>query len=320
MGSTSKLIRVLFPGLWLAAILGAQVNSGTILGTVTDPTGAVVAGARVTALNELTGFSRVATADAEGSYLLPLLPVSDSYRITVEGGGFKSAVRSRIALQVGQNLRVDFQLQLGNITEKVEVTAAATLVDTRSSAGGEVVERARIVELPLSGRNALQLATLLPGVSVASIRTTIDGGNRAGNSLDVSGSRSNEIDWQIDGVHFAGSYTNSGMNMPSPDALQEFKLVTNAYSAEFGLFSGAVLRAVLRSGTNQFHGSLWEFLRNNHLNARNFFLPYRVTTEAEPVRRRRRIADYQEPPVSLLQLPGTSSSDADPGPSTHPAY
>jgi hypothetical protein len=251
----------------------AQVNTGTILGSVTDPTGAAVAGVNVAAVNTLTGLTRTVISGADGSFLILSLPVSDQYRISTEASGFKSFVRSGISLQVGQNARIDIQLQLGYVTEKVEVSASVPLVDTRSSAGGEVVERRRIVELPLNGRNALQLATLLPGVSVATIRTTIDGGNRSGNQFDVSGARSNEIDWQLDGVHFAGSYTNSGMNMPSPDALEEFKLVMNAYSAEYGIFSGAVLRSVLRSGTNQFHGSAWEFLRNNHLNARNFFLP-----------------------------------------------
>jgi hypothetical protein len=255
------------------ATLQAQVNTGTILGTVTDPSGAGVAGARVLASNQLTGFSRQVTTDQDGSFLLPLLPVSEDYKVTVEANGFNGAVQGGITLQVGQNLRLDFQMHLGSATERVEITGAASLVDTRSSTGGEVMERRRIMELPLNGRNALQLATLLPGVSVATIRTTIDGGNRAGNQMDVSGSRANEVDWQLEGVHFAGSYTNTGMNMPSPDALEEFKLVTNAYSAEFGLFSGAVLRSVLRSGTNQFHGSVWEFLRNNRLNARNFFLP-----------------------------------------------
>ena len=175
-------------------------------------------------MNELTDFSRVATIDADGSYLLPLLPVSAEYQITVVGSGFKSALRSHITLQVEQNLRVDFQLPIGNISEKVEVTAAASMVESRSSAGGDVLERESS-----DCRTAAERAQCAAIGHAAARRfghchrTTIDGGNRSGNQLDVSGARSNEIDWQLDGVHFAGSYSNTGMNMPSPDARQEFR-------------------------------------------------------------------------------------------------
>jgi hypothetical protein len=265
----------IFPLLLCASALPitAQVNTATILGTVTDPTGAAIASGKVTATNEATGFSRSVVSSTDGAYLIPLLPIGERYRVTVEASGFRMFVQTGIELQLNQNARVDAQLQLGNVSEAVEVAASAPLVDTYSSEGGEVVEQRRIIELPLNGRNALQLATLLPGVSRAIIKTALDGGNRAANYLNINGAHQNEVDWQMDGVHYAGANNNSGLNLPSPDALQEFKLITDTYSAEYGFFSGAVFRAVTRSGTNQFHGAAWEFLRNDQLNARNFFTP-----------------------------------------------
>ncbi len=206
----------------------AQVDTATLLGTVSDPSGAVLAGAQVTAANDLTGLRRSTVTGADGSYLLPLIAIGEKYRITVEIAGFKTFTQTGIGLQLGQNARIDVKMQLGAVSDRIEVSEGAPLVDTYSSAGGDVVERRRIVELPLNGRNPLQLATLLPGVTRSSIRTALDGGNRAANFLNVNGSRSNEVDWQLDGVHFAGANNNSGLNLPNPDALSEFKLITNS--------------------------------------------------------------------------------------------
>lgn len=257
--------------LLLACELGAQVNTANILGTVTDPTGATVLAARITVRNEGTGFTRSAVSDGDGAYLVPLLPVGDRYRVTIEAGGFKTFSRSDIVLQLRENVRVDAQLQIGQVTETVEVSGGQSLVETYSTIRGEVIENKRITELPLNGRNPLQLAALVTGVTSISTRIALDAGNRNGNYVNVNGSRSNETDYQLNGVRFAGSYTNSGLNYPNPDALQEFKLITNPNSAEYGMWSGAVFTAVTRSGTNQLHASLFEFLRNDKLNARNFF-------------------------------------------------
>lgn len=259
--------------LAVAGLLYPQADTATILGTVTDPTGAALAGAVVTASNELTGIQRSVTSRDDGTYLIPLLAIGERYTVSVEATGFRPFIQTGITLRLNQNARVDASMQLGAVNDRIEVMATVPLVDTYSSAGGDVIERKRIVELPLNGRNPLQLATLLPGVTKSSIRTALDGGNRGANFLNVNGARSNEVDWQLDGVHFAGSNNNSGLNLPSPDALNEFKLITNSYSAEYGLYSGAVFRAVTRSGTNELHGSVWEFLRNDKLNARNFFTP-----------------------------------------------
>ena len=271
--TTSKSL----PLLCLAAlslVLGpaafSQQNTATLLGDVVDPSGAAIAGAQISVVEESTGLTRLAESNGDGAFTIPLLPIG-RYRVTVESPGFKRLVRSGIQLQLNQNARLQLPLELGDVAESVEVTAAVPLVDTVSSAGGDVVESKRLTELPLNGRNALSLASLLPGVTASRNPTAITGGNRGANSVNVNGSRSNETDYQLDGMRFAGAYVNYGMNYPNPDALQEFKLVTNSYSAEYGYYAGSIFTAVTRSGSNEIHGSLWEFLRNDQLNARNFF-------------------------------------------------
>ncbi len=261
-------------GLFLVVLnLPAQVTTATILGTVTDPTGASVPRAKVTVTNDLTGFTRSSETASDGTYLISLIPIGESYRLTVDASGFRSFSRVGIGLQMNQNARVDAALQVGTTSETVEVSGGAPLVDTYSSAGGDVVERKRIVELPLNGRNPLQLATLVAGVTVSNNPTALTGGNRGGNYVSVNGSRLNETNYQLDGMSFQGAYFGAGLNYPSPDALEEFKLVTSSYSAEYGYFAGAIFTAAVKSGTNQLHGSGWEFLRNDKLNARNFFAP-----------------------------------------------
>jgi len=251
--------------------LSAQVDTGTILGRVVDPSGAVVANARITATNEDTGFNRTTQSLSDGSYLIPLLPIGRKYKVDAQASGFKSFSATGVELQLNQNVRIDIPMQVGAVAESVQVSGQQPLVDTQSAVGGEVVESQRIRELPLNGRNPLQLAGLIPGVSALGTVTTIDLGNRAANFMSVNGSRVNETDYQLNGVRFAGSYNNSGLNYPNPDALSEFKLITNPLSAEYGEYGGAVFSAVLKSGTNSFHGSVFEFLRNDALNARNYF-------------------------------------------------
>jgi len=251
-------------------LLLAQQNAATILGSVTDPSGGAIAGAKLTALDESTGFTRTAESDSSGSFVIPLIPIG-TYRISAEAPGFKVFARKGLELQLNQTARITISMQVGNLAESIEVSDQAPLVDTSTSAGGEVVDRKRIVELPLNGRNPLQLATLLPGVTVSNNPVALTSGNRGGNSVSVNGSRTNETDYQLDGMRFAGGYTNSGLNYPSPDALQEFKLITNSYSAEYGFYAGSIFTAVTRSGTNKIHGALWEFFRNDKLNSRNFF-------------------------------------------------
>jgi len=260
------LLSLVFP-----LMVSAQVNTGTILGNISDPSGAVIANAKVTATNEDTAFTRSTQSLPDGTYLIPLLPIGPRYRLEVQAPGFQALSRTGIGLQLNQNVRVDLQLQVGSTKETVSVSGAAPLVDTESAGGGEVVESRRMSELPLNGRNPLQLAGLVPGVSALATEPVITQGNRAANFMSIDGSRVNETDYQLDGMRFAGSYNNSGLNYPNPDALSEFQLITNPLSAEYGEYAGAVFTAVTKSGTNAFHGSVFEFLRNDALNARNYF-------------------------------------------------
>lgn len=266
--------QIVFPvllALALSITAQAQVDTATILGTVTDPSGAAVPNVKLTARNQDTGFARTTTSSGDGNYLIPLLPIGPHYEVTAEAAGFKASVQTGIALELNQNAHVDVRLQIGQVGEKVEVNAAAPLVDTHSATSGEVVGTKRLEDLPLNGRNPLQLAGLVTGVAALSTRATLDAGNRSANTMSINGSRPNETDYQLNGVRFAGSYLNNGLNYPNPDALAEFNLITNPNSAEYGQYSGAVFTAVSKSGTNEFHGTLFEFLRNDKLNARNFF-------------------------------------------------
>jgi len=209
-------IRQVFLLLALAiAISGpllAQVDTGTIAGIVTDPSGAAVPKVRVTALNQDTDFSRSAVTRDDGSYLIPQLPIGPHYQITAEVTDFKTFVRTGVALQLKQNARVDMQLEVGTSIQSVEVKAQAPLVDTESTTGGEVVGTDRLRQLPLNGRNPIQLAGLIAGVSALNAVETLSNGNRNASSLSVNGSRANDVDWQLNGIRFAGSYFNLDYN------------------------------------------------------------------------------------------------------------
>jgi len=256
----------------LALAQALAQNAATLLGGVTDTSGAAVPSATVTIAQPKTGFTRSIKTNAQGEYVLPLLPIGSDYGLTVQAPGFESFSQADITLQLNQNARVDVQLKVGTVSQSVNVTGAAPMVDTYTAEGGDVVEARRIVQLPLNGRNALQLAATLPGVSYSYNPPALTGGDRSANQVSVNGSRLNETDYQLDGMRFQGSYDSFGLNYPAPDALQEFKLLTNSYSAQSGFYAGSIFTAVTRSGTNQYHGSAWEFLRNTSLNSRNWFL------------------------------------------------
>jgi len=163
-------------GLWGTTNIFAQTTHATILGTVTDPSGAVVAGTTVTATNELTGFSRSVTTGADGTFLIKFLPIGKRYRLESKHDGFKTNVREGISLQVGENARVDIRLELGAVSQTVEVTSAVPLVDTYSATKGEVIDSVRLTELPLNGRSPLQLASTVAGATVVSVPIDLSGG------------------------------------------------------------------------------------------------------------------------------------------------
>jgi carboxypeptidase family protein/TonB-dependent receptor-like protein len=261
--------------VWLCALPAAalaQQETATIAGTVTDATGAVVPHAVVIVTNVQTGISVRTEATEAGTYLVPSLRPGD-YSISAESKGFQKTVRTGVTLQVAQVARIDVTLQTGAVTEAVEVVAATPLLDTLTSSRGSVIDQKKIVELPLNGRDYNQLALLSPGVLPGTPR--LASVNFKG-VLNVNGNRTFNNVFLLDGVDNI-SYSNSfrGENVqlvqPSIEALQEFKIQTNAYSAEFGRSSGAVVNATIKSGTNSVRGSVYEFLRNDHLDANNFF-------------------------------------------------
>lgn len=258
--------------LCLVSLMGGTAlaqTTGTIYGTVTDPSGLAVPNATVVATHNERGTTRNATTGAQGEFVLPLLPAG-VYTLRLEASGFKKVEQKDIEISPNSNVRADAKMELGSLAESVNVTGEAPLVDSRSSTLGTLIDPRRVLELPMNGRNVVGLAVLLPGVSAISAPQTFTG-DRSGPTITVSGSRANDTLFLLDGADYNAIYRNNGLNLPPPDALQEVKVLTNTFSAEYGRNSGAVFQAVSRSGTNEIHGSVWEFLRNQKLNARNFF-------------------------------------------------
>src|SRR5262245_51828212 len=250
----------------------AQQETATITGEVRDANGSVVPKATITVTNTVTNVITKSETNDQGLYTVPSLKPGP-YSITVEKTGFKKYVRSGITLQVGQVAPLDVTMQVGELNTVVEIVEATTLLETETSSRGSVIDQKKIVDLPLNGRDYNQLALLSPGVLPGTPR--LASVNFKG-VLDVNGNRTFNNVFLLDGVDNI-SYSNSfrGENVqlvqPSIEALQEFKIQTNAYSAEYGRSSGAVVNATIKSGTNNIHGSLYEFLRNEKLDANNFF-------------------------------------------------
>src|SRR5437870_1527248 len=262
--------------LFISSSYGAD-PTGTIAGTVLDPSGAAVVGAKITATNIATGFTRDTQSTVDGTYLFPLLPVG-TYSIGVEAAGFRRSEQKGIQVKADQSSAVSISLQIGATTETISVEANADLVETRSGALSRVVTQQNIVELPLNGRNAASLVLLAPGTA------DLQAGNARGRgdtqqtatypgaqSITSNGARADDINYNLDGGSNQDHYTNVNNPFPNPDALEEFSVQTNSYSAEYGRGSGAIVNVVTKSGTNQLHGSAFEFLRNGDMNARNFF-------------------------------------------------
>ena len=274
MLSTAVLTTILTAVLALPAFGQAF---GEITGVVTDPTGAIVANASITVTNPATNLVRKVASNSSGNYSFPAL-MPGMYNVRAEVQGFQAEVRTKIELQVQQTARIDFQLRVGAVTETIEVTGGAPLLNTENASIGTVIDNKRIVDLPLNGRNFLQLVSLSPNVSAAfnvnggtstGAASTRLGGDRANQSFSVSGSRREFNNYSIDGVTNTEPNFNAYLFLPSVDAIQEFKVQTGIYSAEFGRGIGQV-NISTKSGTNDYHGTIWEFLRNSALDARPF--------------------------------------------------
>ncbi len=249
-----------------AASLWAQ-GTVTIFGAITDSSGALIPGAGVTVTNSQTGLSRKMVSDTAGTYIVSQLPVG-IYSVRIEAQGFKTAIRRDIPVQVNENRRVDVSMEVGSVTESLTVTGEIAQVETREGTLKEVVDSQRMVELPLNGRNPLQLQYLVAGVGA---RAAGGGGQAQNQVAPVNGARNNANNYTLDGGDNHDPFFNTAAIFPSPDALHEFSIQTNAYGADRGRNAGANMIALTKSGTNQFHGTLFEFLRNEKLNARNFF-------------------------------------------------
>jgi Carboxypeptidase regulatory-like domain/TonB dependent receptor len=240
----------------------AQATSGSILGQVKDPSQAAIAGVVVTAKNEATGLEQRTQTDANGDYILSNLSPG-SYTINISKTGFKSLARGPIKLLVDQKLRLDLELSVGEISEVIRVTNEAPLLQTQSADTGEVIQSRQILDLPLLGRNFLELALLNTGT------TSGAGGNNV--NIAVNGQREFANSIMVDGIEVTGNRNNDTSLRPSVDSVEEFKVVTSAYAPEFGRAAGAVISIQTKSGTNDLHGSLYEFFRPNSTAARTFF-------------------------------------------------
>ena len=256
-----------------ASSLIAQVDRGSIVGIVSDPSGAKVAGADVTITNSATDQSIKVTTDTSGAYAANLLRIG-AYSVTVEKQGFKRAVKPGVEVGVNQVVRVDLNLQVGATTESVEVSGVVPLLQTESSSLGTIETEKRISDLPLNGRNFIQLAYLGPGANSGMTGSNVSGGvfenERANEALSVNGLRVSNNNFLLNGVDNNEFGLGGVVVLPPPDAIQEFRTEENSMSAEFGR-GGAAVNVVVKSGTNQIHGGLFEFIRNSALDARNYF-------------------------------------------------
>ncbi len=253
-------------------VLFAQAN-GSFSGTVEDKTGSVISGAKVTITSQETGLVRESTTDASGHYVAPLLPVS-IYKIRAEAQGFKPVDQADLRLQVNEQREVNFTLVPASVTENVEVSASQVAVETTNSTLGQVITQEQVADLPLNGRNFVQLATLTPGTTTETNPNSFFNGApssevsaRGSFSLSVGGSRAQSTDWLLDN-NDNDELTSGGISIvPTIDSIQEFKVLTYNYSAEYGTRAGPTVLVTTKSGTNRFHGNLYEYLRNTKMDA-----------------------------------------------------
>ena len=270
----------LMMGLFTGLPLFAQYTTASLSGRVADPSGAAVPKAIVTVQNVNTGRTRTAKSDMDGNYLFPALPVG-TYDLSVTKTGFQTYTQSGIVLNVNQSATQNVSLEIGEVTEHVNVSGNAPLVTTNSATTGQLVNQQSIVNLPLNGRQAQSLVFLIPGANDVTSNycgVGCEGGAYPGEQYAyVNGGGPNGVNYQMDGADNNDTYMNTNLPFPDPDAIKEFNVQTGNMSAEYGNAASGVVNIVTKSGTNQFHGDAFEFLRNYKLDARNFFAPTRDT-------------------------------------------
>src|SRR5438093_4521753 len=268
-------------GLWLSClwvmqpVAWAQKDTGTITGTARDRTGAVVPGVAITVTHTQTNISFETITGATGTYTVPALRVGE-YVVTAQLTGFKKEMRRGIVLQVNQVAVVDLTLEVGEVSDIAEVTLAAPLIQTQSATLGDVVDEKQVKELPLNGRNFVQLLTLTAGATPAISRTAqASGGSlssvRAPSAVQINGQTNLATNFLLDGIDNMETSIGGIIIFPPIDAIQEFKVQTATSDAEFGVTGGGQVNVTTKSGTNAFHGNLFHFLRNEALDAKNFF-------------------------------------------------
>ena len=296
------------------AIFGQAVAIGSVSGTVTDQSGSSVPGATVRMIETDKGTVHTGNTTADGRYTFNNLPTGP-YRLEVQANGFKNYSQTGIILQVAENLTQNVALQVGALTETVEVQAGASMVETRDSSISHVIETQRIMDLPLNGRNLTSLL-MLSGVATGTM--TLNGGDLTGSKnmggsngsgqFSVAGGAANGLNYLLDGGDNNDAFSNVNLPIPFPDAVQEFSVQTNGLPAQYGLHPGGVVNIVTKSGANAFHGDLFEFLRNGDLNARQSGNPGARHLEAQPVRRRGRRPHHQGQAVLLRRLSGNPAA------------
>lgn len=277
MSQKNRMFNSVFrlPALILLALAASGVAPGQVTGTISgyvrDPSGGAVPNAAVTATMTEQKSVRTAQTDETGFYNFLAMPPGH-YELAFQGSGFQKQIRSDVELTVNQNVRLDATLTLGSVESAVTVGAEAPLVETLSPTLSGLIDDRRVVDLPLNGRNVIGLARILPGVlNVSAPQQMSDA--RGGPKMDVNGGRPNMNLFTFNGGYFNNPSRNTGINYPPPDAVQEVRVLTHNFGAEFGHNPGSQVEVISKSGTNSLHGSVWEFLRNDALNARNFFSP-----------------------------------------------
>jgi hypothetical protein len=280
MSDFQKLARVLLATLFFTTILAWASITGSISGEVLDPSGAVIPGATVVATDSQTGVQTKVSTDAQGFYNFPALPVG-TYSLTVTQSGFKTYTRTGLVVDTNSQLRADVTLPVGAVNEKIEIRSDAEHVDTESTQMGEVIGEKNITAVPLNGRSYTDLLALQPGVSPYNSSDTgtagisdraVDGGLNAGNQ-SVNGQRETANGFMVNGSNVEEGKNNGAAVIPNLDSIEEFRIITNNFDAEYGNYSGGQINVVTKSGTNRWHGSGFEFLRNTALDARNYFNP-----------------------------------------------
>lgn len=258
--------------LLLFAVGSAPVfaqTTGTIRGTVTDQSGAVIAQAKISAVLQDTGSTRSVASDEHGDFVLPALAVGH-YKLLVEAGGFNTFIESDIEVTIGHVVSVNPVLKVGTISETVTATAAAPLVERSSTQLGAIVDEHTVVDLPLNQRDTYQLLTLQPGVS-SQVGSNLFYGSDQTGAVSVNGGRGRSNNFMVNGGNANDQFVNLPSVQPSPDTIQEFRVLTNGFDAEYGRNSGSIVNVVTKSGGNDFHGDIYEFFRNDVLNAKGFF-------------------------------------------------